>query len=585
MELLQPQRAQHARDPRGAARAAEHEVLEPEQLDALAADVLGAESIGPDLTRLVRRTAEGNPLYLEEVLKALRQGGRIWYEGAKARLKDPELDARLPDTLAGLIAARVDALDPLAKGALQVAAVVGMGFSPGLLAEAVGADEPMVLIGELVRAGLVTPDGRSPDTAYSFSSVLVWECVNRGILGVQRREYHRMVANAMERVYGDRLDASVEAFAQHCHAGGRISDAIRSIHRAGEDHREAQFFERALDCYIRGIGWHDAAPRADKDPQMEARLHVGAGEVARLLGLSSAERMLSVALDIAAESGPRVAEARALLGLGQLYAARGKLALARANVEDAAGIARRSGDLTLHIQCLEVLGQVALDEGEVDEARGIYERGLAAAGERSDLAARMLLGLANHASRRGDARAGADLLQTALPHAERSGDRVLLGRVINNIGIARLDDGRPAEALVEFRRALELRRGLGYRPGEVVNLHNIGDTLLRMGDMGRAWAAFEQSRELASDCAWDRGVVMNDVFLHYLRGVRGEDVTALLDADAALANRLGERDMAYTARWSVLRLRGDVEGALDLAAECDSAGFPALAKQIREATT
>lgn len=556
--------------------------LEAPQLEALAADVLGAESIGPDLTRLVHRTAEGNPLYLEEVLKALRQAGRIWYEGTRARLKDPHLDARLPDTLAGLIAARVDALDPLAKGALQVAAVIGLGFSPVLLSEAVGADEPMVMIGELVRAGLIAPDGRSPDTAYSFSSVLVWECVNRGILGVQRREYHRMVANAMERVYGDRLDSLVEAFAQHCHAGGRIRDAITSIYRAGEDHRAAQFFERALDCFVKGIGWHDAAPRAEKDPQMEARLHVGAGEVARLLGLSSAERMLTVALDIAAESGPRLAEARALLNLGQLYAARGKLSLARANVEDAASIARRSGDLSLHIQSLEVLGQLSLDEGEVDEARAFYEQGLTAAGDRGDLAARMLLGLANHAARNGEHEAGRELLERALPHAERSGDRVLLGRVINNIGIAWLDAGHPAEALAEFRRALELRRGLGYRPGEVINLHNIGDTLLRMGDLGRAWAAFEQSRELAKECAWDRGVVMNDVFLHYLRGVRGEEVLPLLEADAALANKLGEREMAYTARWCLLRLKGDTAGALDLAAECATAGFPTLARQIRE---
>lgn len=556
--------------------------LERGQVEVLAADLLGAEAIGPDLTRLVHRTAEGNPLYLEEVLKTLRQNGRIWYEGRRARLKDPHLDPGLPDTLAGLIAARVDALDPLAKGALQVAAVIGLGFSPVLLGEAVGADEPMVLIGELVRAGLVTPDGRSPDTAYSFSSVLVWDCVNRGILGLQRREYHRMVAAAMERVYAGRLDTVVEAFAQHCHAGGRARDAITSIYRAGEDHRAAQFFERALDCFVRGIGWHDAAPRTEKDPQMEARLHVAAGETARILGLATAERMLTVALDIAAETGPRVAEARAQLGLGQIYAAKGKLALARANVEDAVGIARRAGDLALHVQCLEVLGALELDAGEVEEARRIYEKGLAAAGERGDLAARMLLGLANHAARRGDNDAARELLERALPHADRSGDRVLLGRVINNIGIALLDSGRPAEALLEFRRALEIRRGLGYRPGEVVNLHNIGDALLRLGDHARAWASFEQSRDLSRECAWDRGVVMNEVFLHYLRGVRGESVAADLAAVGAEAARLGEAESALTARWFTARLAGDVPAARAVAEQAAADGFPNLARQFRD---
>jgi tetratricopeptide (TPR) repeat protein len=95
--------------------------------------------------------------------------------------------------------------------------------------------------------------------------------------------------------------------------------------------------------------------------------------------------------------------------------------------------------------------------------------------------------------------------------------RILLGRILNNIGIAHLNEGRNNEALDEFRRALSVRQGLGYRVGEVVNLHNMGDTWLRIGDVARAYASFEQSRELARDCGWERGTVMNDVFLAYLR--------------------------------------------------------------------
>jgi len=554
--------------------------LEPETLEALAAEVLGHESIGPDLSRLVRRTTEGNPLYLEEVLKALRQAGRIWYEGGRARLKDPQLDPRIPDTLQGLIAARVDTLDPLAKGALQVAAIIGLGFSPVLLGEAVGADEPMALVGELVRAGLVVPDGRSPDTAYSFASVLVWESVDRGILGVQRREYHRMVAAAMERVYAGRLESVIESYAQHCQAGGRHREAVASVLRAGTDHRNAQFFERALDCFLRGIAWHDAAPRGEKAHGVEAELHVCAGEVAALLGLPTAERMFSVALDIASEAGPRSCEARALLGLGQLYAQRGKLAVARANVEDAARIARRQGDVALHVQCLESLGAVALDEGNAEEARSFYAEGLRVAGERGDLAARMILGLASHSLRKGENAAALAMLKEALPHAERATDRVLVGRIVNNIGIAFIDEGKPAEALAEFRRALELRRGLGYRRGEVINLHNIGDAYFRMGDHPRAWAAFEQSRDLARECGWERGAVLNEVYLAYLRGRRGEDTAPELSRLATVATRLGEPEAGFTARWFAARLLGDKAGEAAVASEAAAAGFPSLARQL-----
>lgn len=556
------------------------EPLDQGQVDALAADLLGGDGIGPDLSRLVQRTAEGNPLYLEEILKALRQAGRIWYEGSRARLKDPQVDPQLPDTLQGLIAARVDALDPLAKGALQVGAIIGLGFSSQLLGEAVGADEPHALVGELVRSGLIVPDGRSPDTAFSFASVLVWDCVNRGILGVQRREYHRMVAAAMERVFANRLDTVGEAWAGHCHAAGRSRDAVLAILRAGETHREGQFFERALECFLRGIAWHDAAPRAERDSQIEAKLHVAAGEVAWMLGVASAERMLSVALDIAQDAGPRICEARAQLALGQLYAARGRLATARASIEDAVSIARRAGDVQLHVQALEALGALALDEGEVDEARRIFAKGLAAAGDRADLAARMTLGLANHSLRRGEHLQALEHLREALPHAERAGDRVLSGRIVNNIGIALLDSGRPEEALAEFRRALELRRGLGYRTGEVINLHNIGDTYLRMGDHARAFASFEQSRDLAKECAWERGVVMNAPYLAYLKGLRGEDVASELANVAEAAGRIGEQDSALTARWFAARLSGSTEEIARIRTEAEQAGFTNLALLI-----
>ncbi len=554
--------------------------LAADQVASMAADLLGGDSIGPDLTRLVLRTAEGNPLYLEEILKALQQSGRIWFEGAVGRLRDPHLDPGLPDTLQGLIAARVDALEAASKGALQVAAIVGMSFSPQLLGEAVGADEPMVLIGELVRAGLISPESRNPDTAYTFASVLIWECVTRGIMGLQRREYHRMVAGAMERLYRDRLDPVIEAYAQHSHAGGRAREAIRAISDAGDQLQGGQFLERALDCYLRGISWFDQAARDVRDSTIEARLHVAAGEVALLLGLPAAERMLQVALDIAAEGGPPSCEARALLSLGQFYRGKGRSLLARANLDAACSLARRHGDRPSQVQCIEALGAQALDEGHLDEAQSLYTEGMRVAGEDRSLAARMLLGMANHALARDDAGRALTLLTEAMPIAEAANDRILLGRIANNIGLCHFNEGRYLEALTEFRRAIELRRGLGYRHGEVINLHNVGDAWLRLGDLPHAYASFEQSREVAHETGWDRGVTMNDVFLHYLRGLRGEEVALDLAAASQLAARLGDLEIALTGRWFLARLRGDSAAITEVQDEARSAGLTGLARQI-----
>jgi eukaryotic-like serine/threonine-protein kinase len=229
---------------------------------------------------------------------------------------------------------------------------------------------------------------------------------------------------------------------------------------------------------------------------------------------------------------------------------------------------------------LESLGACALDEVKLDEARACFDEGLRVAGEDDLLGARMLLGLANHELQHDRNEEARRLLHDALPRAERGGDRILLGRIANNLGIALFNEGSYADAIGEFRRALEVRRGLGYRHGEVINLHNIGDALLRLGDIARAYASFEQSHDLARSCGWDRAVAMNEVFLLFLRGIRGEEVGAELDRASSACAKLGDRETAITGRWFHARLRSDREGVRAALADADTAGLRGLSRDI-----
>ncbi len=531
--------------------------LPPEQTRQLASELLGATGIGPDLTRLLLRTAEGNPLYLEEILKALRQAGRIWYEGTVARLKDPHLDPGLPDTLQGLIDARIDALDPGARGALQVAAVIGLNFGADLLGAALGAEDATPIVAELVRAGLIVPESPVPDTSYAFRSVLIWEAVLRGILAVQRREYHRLVASGMERCYGGKLDAVGEGWATHAHAGGRVRDAAAALLRQADLHAKAQRAEHALDCLNRALGWLERGPRTQKDPSLEALLHLRAGELCLLLGRPRALGHLEVALDIAGEIGMPDVEARAMLALGQLHQSHGKTALARIQLEGALEELVRTDDRPGQIDALETLAAIALDEGRLSEAQQRYAEGLAAAGADQALAARIQVGQAVAALRREDMDTAEALLRDALPLAEAAGDRILQGRILNNLGLSAFQRERYADALAWFRKALDVRAGLGYRQGEVVNLHNIGDAWLRLGDEGHAYAAFEESREIARNSGLTRLVAMNDVYLWHLRAQRGDAGAEDQLARAAAACRsLGDVETALVGRIFLARHAG-----------------------------
>jgi len=97
------------------------------------------------------------------------------------------------------------------------------------------------------------------------------------------------------------------------------------------------------------------------------------------------------------------------------------------------------------------------------------------------------------------------------------GDRILMGRVANNVGIVHFSSGDYEAGLKHFQRALRVRKGIGYRRGLVVNLHNVGDAQFRLGRKGLAWSAFEESYLLAKEIGWRKSALLNEAFLSFLR--------------------------------------------------------------------
>ena len=532
----------------------------------LVADLLGAESVGPDLMGLVERTAEGNPLYIGEVVKALQQSRSVKMEARRAEMV-AGAEPGLPPTLEGLIAARVDALAPAHKETLQLAATVGLSFSAALLGLAAGLEDPGPALRDLRDRGLIVREGSSaqPDRApWTFSSHLVWEVVRRSVLGAQLRDHHQRIADGLEQAYAEHLEPHFEALARHNHAGGRNLGAARYAMKAGDAHREGAFLQRAASCYRQGLSYLEAlragpdgaGGESGTDQEMaagegEALLNLRAGEVCWMLGEHvDAERYLQVALDVSEDLCMSDVELGCFLALGRIYRSRGRTTLAHANLEQGLVQAELSGDLESQVEFLEALGQLHQDQGALAEARRSHTRALELAEGHPVLQARALVGLAIQAVHRAEDALAQETLERALELATEAGDRILVGRCVNNLGALHYAMGRHEEALRAFRRALELRRGTGYRPGIVINLCNIGATWLRMGDSARAFVAFEEARATAREVGLERGGALAEVYLGYLDAERGQaDGLARLRRARDLCERLGDRETSLAGLW------------------------------------
>jgi tetratricopeptide (TPR) repeat protein len=136
--------------------------------------------------------------------------------------------------------------------------------------------------------------------------------------------------------------------------------------------------------------------------------------------------------------------------------------------------------------------------------------------------------------------------------------------VINNLGLLHSWAGRMEDALASYRQALEVREGIGYRRGVVINHHNIGDVHFHNRQLARAYVAFERSRELAEEMGWARGVALNDVYLSYIAADRdGTGVEPILEATER-ARGLGDAEITTAGAWLAGRYlmeRGQVEQA------------------------
>ncbi|TNE92596.1 MAG: tetratricopeptide repeat protein [Deltaproteobacteria bacterium] len=509
----------------------------------LIAHLLDAETVDTRLLELIERTCEGNALYIEEMIKYLIQHDSVVVTDGRAALAAELDESAIPETLAAVLASRIDALEPASKGMLQLASAIGSGFTSELLAEAAGLDDPTPLLLDLSSHALIR---RSHGGEWVFASDLVRRVALHGVLGVQRRAYHRLIASALETLHADELDTVAESLALHCAEAGRFLDAARFAYRAGQHLEAEHLLQQAADYYDNGLRWLDQEPKNpdtwDARVQGEAMLRLAHGLVLKTMGkVKRGEYALQIALDVAGDIGLPWVEVRAHLELGRSYMERGKHPLAKAHLAQAQALLRVEPDPELELQAAEAVAVLAHEEGRNDDARELWAKAMSLAA--NDAArGRCLLGLASQQLRAGETESAGETLKAALEVARTAGDRILQGRVLNNIGLVHTALGQLDDALASFRQALAVRQGIAYSRGVMVNYHNIGDAYFTREAWGRAWVAFARSRELAEQMGWDRGVALNDTYMGYIETVRGTTDAGMARMQEAIERARGFQD-------------------------------------------
>ena len=246
------------------------DVLTPEDSVNMARAMLGAEHLPTEIETLLARKAEGNPFFVEEVVKSLRETRVLrQVEGtyALARRVDSTV---VPDTVQDIIMARVDRLEEGPKRTLQVAAVIGREFTGRLLGR-LGAEIPTAVehaLAVLRALEFVYEKSALPELSYTFRHVLTQEAVYQSLLVHRRKELHRLTGAAIEDLYADRLADQYEVLAHHFLRGEEPDKAVEYLLKAGDKAAQAFANREAVALYEQAI---ELLPAADLRRRADVR--------------------------------------------------------------------------------------------------------------------------------------------------------------------------------------------------------------------------------------------------------------------------------------------------------------------------
>ena len=482
--------------------------------------------------------AAGNPLYAEEYARMLADRGVLRRTQSGTWVLAREDDLPLPETVEGIIAARLDALDPGDKGLLLDAAVLGKVGWLGALAELSGGArfEVEQRLHELERKEFLRRERRSQvagERQFAFRHVLVRDVAYGQLPRADRADRHRRVAGWLEALSPDRAEDRAELLAHHwqaalAYARAAGQDAAGLADRARMAARDAGDRALELNAFAAAARWYAAALElwpADDPERPQLLLRLGR---ARWLGDETGVDLLAEAGEALLAAGDREGAAEAEAMQGWLLEFQGQGEQAREHDRRAVALLADAGPSRAKAFVLTNLTASLMTSGENDEAIRVGRRALAMA--------------------------------EALALDE---ERLL---ALNFIGSARTAGGDP-NGIADLEQSVAIAVATRSAQSSLAYA-NLSAAVAELGDLPRAFELLEEAREaaerfgLVGQLRWIRAAAVDYDYVH------GRWDDALRGADRFIAEcQAGSPHFMEPSCWFIrgrIRLaRGDLAGALE----------------------
>ncbi|WP_201365205.1 helix-turn-helix transcriptional regulator [Dictyobacter formicarum] len=491
-----------------------------------------------DFLNMIFALTDGNPFFIEEVLKSLEMDGDVFY--ADGRWKRKPLNAlHIPRSVQIAVQRRLDHVTPAARELLAVAAVIGQRFSFPLLQQLTRQDERKMLdlIKELIKAQLIVEES---EDVFLFRHALTRQAMYNDLLARERKAHHLAIAQTLVAISPDVPDTLLADLAYHFYMAGEWASVLEYAPRAGMQAQQLYSLRAACEHFTHAL---EAAHHLAVPPPLSV-YRARAQAYGMLSEFELASHDYEQALTAARALNDRTMEWHCLNSQGVLWTGHHYL---RAGdfFQQALELARVMDDPSILGQSLNRLGNWHMNMEELPEALRYHQAALTIFQERNDVQRLAetwdLLGLTQLVS--GHLQEGAHACEQAIVLFRQSGNQPGLISCLATRGMSGasyllypplFSSAHRSELLRCGEEALMIARMIGWRIAEINALVYLGLSLGPLGEFERALELARTGLALAVEMEHHVWVA----FAHLLLGALFLDCLALREAQHHLEHAL-----------------------------------------------
>ena len=378
--------------------------------------ILEQDDAPREFCELVYEKTRGNPFFVEEVIKSLKEEEVIYRKGRKWEIKEVS-KIKFPETVRDVIKTRIGRLDDECQNVLTMASFVGKDFTFDALSGVTGVEEDKLseIMDKLLKTGFIKRREIRGEDMCSFADTLVRDAVHEEVGHFKRKKLHGVVGIALEKVYAKKIDEHLGELALHfleggdkdkafvyflkaaeraqkayahdetfCYLGhalvlleekeGDLEEKARIMERLGDIKAWIGEIENCLEHWNKSLTLWDQLP----DERSVSRIHVKMASVFWTFA-SDKERASEhhrMALEILEKEPESIELARLYEDISHMLWRTGELAEALPWAQKAAELAERLGDPKVLTGCYVNLGLLSLNSGELEKALEYFEQSL-----------------------------------------------------------------------------------------------------------------------------------------------------------------------------------------------------------------